>query len=147
MDQSVAKILIEYLEKHGFDGIYQAGECACEIGDLAPCDSMCLDCEAGYKNYCEHCAEYDDCGTAGNLGMSREDGWCIGPDRKKQNIERGTFVVVDRKTKKIKVATADTARIIGETEMGVWDGKKVVTAGFGVLVKYEFAKDSTWKKT
>lgn len=44
----VESIVEEYLKKNGFDGLFQPGECACKIGELGPCDHLCLDCEPGY---------------------------------------------------------------------------------------------------
>lgn len=78
----VIDIINDYLGKHGYDGLYEPGECACEKGDLGPCCSSCLSCMPGYKNYCKDCPEYDDCSVAGDLSMGRENGWCIGPDKK-----------------------------------------------------------------
>ena len=47
---SVKEILIKYLKKHGYDGLYNSwAECACETADLGPCDEMSPDCIAGYK--------------------------------------------------------------------------------------------------
>lgn len=36
------------LRRCGFDGLFNE-DCACLIGDLAPCDENPLDCQAGYK--------------------------------------------------------------------------------------------------
>ena len=45
----VIKILEDWLERNDYDGLYQSGECACEIGELCPCGEPCPDCQAGYK--------------------------------------------------------------------------------------------------
>ena len=47
----VKGIVIEYLKENGFDGLFEPGECACEIEDLAPhCGSdSFLKCQPGYK--------------------------------------------------------------------------------------------------
>lgn len=46
----VREIIQQYLQNCGYDGLYNSeGECACEIGDIAPCESLSLDCKAGYK--------------------------------------------------------------------------------------------------
>jgi len=45
----VITILEFWLRKNGFDGLYQPGECGCEIGELCPCGEPAPDCQAGYK--------------------------------------------------------------------------------------------------
>ncbi len=51
---NVRSILEEWLEAKGFAGLYNPGECCCEIGkDFAPCDANMLDCEPGYKTACD----------------------------------------------------------------------------------------------
>jgi len=51
---TVIEIVREYLEKNGFDGLFnEQGECACELNDLAPCGEIGVDCEAGYKVDCD----------------------------------------------------------------------------------------------
>jgi hypothetical protein len=44
-------IIKEYLKDNGYDGLFNIeGECGCELADLAPCDSLCVDlCEPGVK--------------------------------------------------------------------------------------------------
>ena len=38
-----------WLTENGYDGLRNPnGECACKIGDLAPCESDCLQCEPGH---------------------------------------------------------------------------------------------------
>lgn len=49
-------MVIEYLERHGYDGLYDPGECSCLLGELVPCGSDFSDCEPGYKCPCE-CGE------------------------------------------------------------------------------------------
>ena len=45
----VKKLLDNALKAGGYDGLYEAGECACLLGDLMPCDSeAALSCTAGY---------------------------------------------------------------------------------------------------
>jgi len=46
-------IIQRYLEQNGYDGLYDAGECSCKLGDLAPCDSDFSDCAAGVLYPCE----------------------------------------------------------------------------------------------
>ena len=51
---NVARIISEYLKTNGYDGLYNLdGGCACEIGDLAPCECLNLDCKAGIKEPCD----------------------------------------------------------------------------------------------
>lgn len=55
---NVKKIVKEYLEKNGYDGLYSVDDCACEVSDLMPCEEMGWDCTAGYKFPCD-CGEHD----------------------------------------------------------------------------------------
>lgn len=58
-EKDVHDIVMEYLERHGFDGLYDLdGECACEIDDLAPCGEFSACCAAGYKYPCD-CGDHD----------------------------------------------------------------------------------------
>jgi len=46
---NVKEIVQKYLKENGFDGLFNSGECACKIDDLAPCDCLNInDCESGY---------------------------------------------------------------------------------------------------
>lgn len=54
----VFEIVAEYLDKNGFDGLFQAGECACKKDDLAPCGQIDSSCEAGYLCECD-CGDHD----------------------------------------------------------------------------------------
>lgn len=38
------------LKQGGFDGLYNADLCGCEVGDLAPCGEIQHECTAGYKH-------------------------------------------------------------------------------------------------
>ena len=49
---TVRKIVAEWLEKNGYDGLYSPGECSCLISDLMPCDEACCECMAGFKVDC-----------------------------------------------------------------------------------------------
>ena len=59
---TVREILDQWLTEHGYDGLY-CESCGCETGDLAPCDSSAMDCQAGHKVACdpETCLGYGDC--------------------------------------------------------------------------------------
>lgn len=52
---TVKEILAEWLESHGYDGLYNDFECGCEIGDLIPCGESCERCVAAYKISCADC--------------------------------------------------------------------------------------------
>lgn len=48
MSKTIKEFLLEHCEKNGFDGLYNPGECACLVDDLAPCDEP-LNCHFGVK--------------------------------------------------------------------------------------------------
>jgi len=51
--KTARELILEHLSASGYDGLYLAGECACLVDDLAPCESMNLDgCTAGYRVDC-----------------------------------------------------------------------------------------------
>ena len=55
----VHEIVEEYLETHGFDGLFRPEMCSCIKGDLSPDLCMTADCETGYMVPCtggEGCA-------------------------------------------------------------------------------------------
>ena len=57
---NVRQIVSDYLRENGFDGLYNAGECACKTDDLGPCDCSLLNCEPGYLQPCPpECGEHD----------------------------------------------------------------------------------------
>jgi len=46
---TVLEIVEARLTADGYDGLFNvAGECACKIGELAPCDGLVTECRAGY---------------------------------------------------------------------------------------------------
>lgn len=46
----VIDIVYEWLEQNGYDGLVDVdNECGCQLSDLAPCEMLGQDCEAGYK--------------------------------------------------------------------------------------------------
>ena len=56
--EDVYDIVCDWLESHGYDGLYCPGECACKLSDLAPCSEMSQDCQPGYvvgcTSECDH---------------------------------------------------------------------------------------------
>ena len=47
---NVEEIIKEYLKENKYDGLVSVHlECECELGDIAPCGDMRLDCNAGYN--------------------------------------------------------------------------------------------------
>jgi hypothetical protein len=47
---TVIQIVKKYLEENGYDGLCcGAGECGCDLNDLAPCAQMGEDCEPAYR--------------------------------------------------------------------------------------------------
>jgi len=56
---TVKEIVTKYLKENGYDGLCHAEcECACELGELMPCDEPCEECEPGYKVPCD-CGDHD----------------------------------------------------------------------------------------
>ena len=55
---TVKEIITEFLSAGGFDGLSYDGECACLIGDLAPCENLNTECEAGYRINAEPGSEH-----------------------------------------------------------------------------------------
>lgn len=65
---TIKEIVAQYLKANGYDGLYnECGECACLIGDLAPCGEMSGECVSGYKAKCDD----DGCGCC------TDNGWHI----------------------------------------------------------------------
>ena len=56
---NLKSIVTSWLNLHGYDGLYNEGECACEISDLMPCGEPNSDCAAGYKAHCPEGHEFD----------------------------------------------------------------------------------------
>jgi hypothetical protein len=59
----------EWLESHGYDGLYDPYECGCELSDLMPCGEPHPDCTAGYKSVADPATGYD---------------FMIGPEKKEE---------------------------------------------------------------
>ena len=37
---TVKEIVVKWLKDNGYDGLFECGECACKIEDIAPCGSF-----------------------------------------------------------------------------------------------------------
>ncbi len=63
----VPEMVEGFLKQNGYDGLFQSGECACLIGDIAPCGEIHPDCKAGYKSDCRGfiTEEEEDAGEEG----------------------------------------------------------------------------------
>lgn len=48
MTITAKQIIKEYLEEHGYDGLWDGDECGCPVDDLMPCESCPDMCEAGW---------------------------------------------------------------------------------------------------
>ena len=47
---TVKAIIAEYLRMHGYDGLWNAEDCGCDLDDLMPCPREGIDqCQPGYK--------------------------------------------------------------------------------------------------
>ena len=51
-------IVREYLEKNGFDGLFNEDACGCLKDDLFPCENPEEDCIPGYRHPCT-CGDHD----------------------------------------------------------------------------------------
>ena len=57
---TVKDIVVEYLQTHGYDGLFSEDECACLKDDLMPCDDPNMwECCPGYKVPCVHAGDHD----------------------------------------------------------------------------------------
>jgi hypothetical protein len=55
----VGRIVAEYLEAHGYDGLWNPdGECACLTNDIGACEQIYHECQAGWMAPCT-CGEHD----------------------------------------------------------------------------------------
>lgn len=68
---SVTKIITEYLEQKGYDGLYSPYQCGCLKKDLAPCGEICGNCVAGFAHY--HSVSGDFVVTDSAAPMSDDD--------------------------------------------------------------------------
>jgi hypothetical protein len=55
---TVKNIIIDYLKKHKYDGLFATGEddkCCCDLNNLIKCDNykLCSSCSPGYKVQCD----------------------------------------------------------------------------------------------
>ncbi len=65
---NVQQIVEKHLCDNGYDGLVNTQfECACFVGDIAPCGDMAEECQAGYKGPCV-CGE----GCEADIYVSRE---------------------------------------------------------------------------
>lgn len=73
MSRTVLQIVAEYLQAHGYNGLYSPDDCACVLEALAHCGEMRTDCMAGMRIPC-------DCGggCAWHVGPKGEEGVCRG---------------------------------------------------------------------
>lgn len=74
-DIEVRDIVADWLQKKGFDGLYDPGCCACEIGDLMPCDNPNHGCVAGYKVMKK---DSDECEADWHMTSNKENFECNG---------------------------------------------------------------------
>ena len=63
---TLKEIAQQWLTLNGYDGLYhEDGLCACEIGNLMPCDQPGPECKAGYRKPC-------DCGEGCRFHIGKE---------------------------------------------------------------------------
>ena len=59
---TVKEIIKEYLEKNGYDGLYNAdGQCACKRDVLFPCGEDFGECSPGYRGACNGSCDDPPC--------------------------------------------------------------------------------------
>lgn len=75
-EMSVKDMVIECLDCHGFDGLYDEAGCGCMLADLAPCNEMSQHCEAAYLFDCSRCAKRPTCDLA-----NEEQPWLMAPNK------------------------------------------------------------------
>jgi len=51
---NIRDILRQWLQSNGYEGLYEPGECCCEINDLCPCSApdIPIGCQPGVKMPC-----------------------------------------------------------------------------------------------
>ena len=80
-------IIVDWLKNHGYDGLVNGDYgCGCEIGDLAPCDSINLgECAPAYKWPCEpETCDNPDCDSSPPAFCMRREK----PPEVRQEVER-----------------------------------------------------------
>ena len=75
--RTVRLFVIDAIQAAGADGLLNAaGDCACLLRDLAPCDCMSLDCQIGYRRMCS-CGDWflvaDRASSVDRCPVCRED--------------------------------------------------------------------------
>ncbi len=58
---TVLDIVKEYLQAHGYDGLWNEGNCACFVADLEPCGESMTSCQPGYRAPCDGSCESGKC--------------------------------------------------------------------------------------
>ena len=56
---TIKEIIKQYLEEHGYDGLYNEDECACSLDELFPCDGSWPTCKPGYMQPAPEDSGYD----------------------------------------------------------------------------------------
>lgn len=75
-EMSVKDMVVECLDCHGYDGLYNEAGCGCLFADLAPCGEMSQNCEAAYRFDCQRCAKRPICRLADD-----EQPWLMSPSK------------------------------------------------------------------
>ena len=73
---TVMDMVIECLDCHGYDGLYNEGGCGCVASNLEPCDDPIHNCEAAYLFDCQRCSKRPTCDLADD-----EQPWLMSPSR------------------------------------------------------------------
>lgn len=70
---TVIELIKEGLMRHGYDGLFCPGVCACKIDKLAPCGELFDDCEAGHLLPCDGSCDMGKCDFHIGRGVTEEE--------------------------------------------------------------------------
>ena len=79
---TVKKIISDYLEQNGYDGLHShpenndLGGCGCSINNLFHCGESCEDCEPAYKHTKRECKKCPDSGKCEAFEYGEKHMYC-----------------------------------------------------------------------
>ena len=78
---TIKEIVKEYLEKNGYDGLYNDCDCGCVVDDLMPCGEPGFFCEPGYFGPCM-------CGDNHNFHIYKDKADALAVDEDRAAVEK-----------------------------------------------------------